>query len=61
MKNNARLYLPWLVVSAFASTHVAPARGATRWPGPSPASAERLDGGCLLHRLSDDPVHWTKC
>ena len=52
MKSNARLYLPWPVVSAFLEFVAAPAAEAPpkRYDKPL-ASIERLDGGCLLYRL----------
>jgi hypothetical protein len=53
MKRNARLYLPWPIVSAFlAWVASSPAEAQTKRHGMLLACVERLDGGCLLYRLS---------
>jgi len=53
MKNNARLYLPWPLVSAFVWPDVGrPPEARRDRRNPLPASVERLDGGCLLYRIS---------
>jgi hypothetical protein len=53
MKNNARLYLPWPLVSAFVWPDVGrPPQARRDRRNPPLASVERLDGGCLLYRLS---------
>lgn len=52
MKNNARLYLPWQLVSASALSdcyRTPEARLAARKIPLGPV--QRLDGGCLLYRL----------
>jgi hypothetical protein len=52
MKSNARLYLPWPVVSAFVEAVAAPAAEALPKHHDAPfVSVLRLDGGCLLYRL----------
>jgi hypothetical protein len=48
MKNNARLYLPWPLVSAFVSSDEArPPEARRDGQNHPPASVERLDGGLL--------------
>jgi hypothetical protein len=51
MKNNARLYLPWPLVSAFlASCGSRPAEAQPGRRENASTSIARLDGGCLLYR-----------
>jgi hypothetical protein len=53
MKRNAKLYLPWPVISAFVAPVAVPATDAQLYRGGMPlASVERLKGGCLLYRLT---------
>ena len=52
MKRNARLYLPWPVVSAFLASVMPAAEERPPNRGNPLASVERLEGGCLLFRLS---------
>jgi hypothetical protein len=56
MKRNARLYLPWPVVSAFLASAVVPSIETQPYRSGKPlAQAERLKGGCLLYRLTAEP------
>ena len=52
MKNNAHLYLPWSVIAELvASTGAQLSKAKSDRPRVPVASAESLDGGCILYRL----------
>jgi hypothetical protein len=54
MKSNAHLYLPWSVIEEWLATskgYHLPAVLVGRSRGPV-ASVERLEGGCVLYRLT---------
>jgi hypothetical protein len=53
MKSNAHLYLPWSVIAELvASTGVQLSKAKSDRPRVPVASAESLDGGCVLYRLT---------
>ena len=51
MKSNAHLYLPWSVIAEVASTGARLLKAKSDRPRVPVASAESLDGGCVLYRL----------
>ena len=51
MKNNAHLYLPQSVIEEYLVS-IGTAKVQPDRPTVPVASVERLDGGCLLYRLS---------
>ena len=51
MKNNARLYLPWQLVSTSVLSDCCRASQAPLGDRKVPFGIQRLDGGCLLYRL----------
>jgi hypothetical protein len=56
MKCNAHLYLPWSVIAELvASTGAQLSKAKSDRPRVPVASAESLDGGCVLYRLTDCP------
>jgi hypothetical protein len=53
MKCNAHLYLPWSVIADLAaSTGAQLGKAKSVRPRAPVASAESLDGGCVLYRLT---------
>jgi hypothetical protein len=53
MKCNAHLYLPWSVIADWAaSTGTQLRKAKSDRPRVPAASAESLDGGCVLYRLT---------
>ena len=57
MKTNAHLYLPWSVIAELvASTGAQLSKAKSDRPRVPVASAECLDGGCVLYRLGYAPV-----
>jgi hypothetical protein len=57
MKSNAHLYLPWSAIADWVASRGAQLRKAkSDRPRVPVASAECLDGGCVLYRLGYAPV-----
>jgi hypothetical protein len=50
MKSNAHLYLPWSVIAELVAAQLSKAKSDR--PRVPVASAESLDGGCVLYRLT---------